>query len=170
MWRLEITGVSWGKFYLRIILFLYCNFFSFSTMVGKFTIVISFIFFSLTVNPATANPLNASKTTPVPATTTPPPFGTDKLQKKLERCSFFHALTLYRSPMSIRLMFIYECTVVVVSQSQYDCDFETNYCSWKQDMSDVFNWTRAQGPTGSINTGPTNDHTKQNRKLRLCLT
>lgn len=51
-----------------------------------------------------------------------------------------------------------------VSQSQFDCDFETNLCSWQQDMTDVFNWTRAQGPTGSVNTGPTNDHTKQNRK------
>lgn len=61
-------------------------------------------FFSLTVNPATANPLNATKTTPVPATTTPPPFGTYKFKKNRKMFSF-HALTLYRSPMSIRLMF-----------------------------------------------------------------
>lgn len=49
MWRLEITRVSWGKFYLRIILFLYCNFFrvffSFLMTIAKFTTVISFIFF-----------------------------------------------------------------------------------------------------------------------------
>lgn len=45
MWRLELTRVSWGKLYLRIILFLCCNLFSFSTIIRKFTTVISFIFF-----------------------------------------------------------------------------------------------------------------------------
>lgn len=164
-----------GKIISQNILFLCCNLFSFSTIIiGKFTTVISFIFFRWQL------------TQPQPTPWMLPKLlqsllqrhllhlvrinFTYKLKKKNRKMFSFHALTLYRSPMSIRLMFIHVRTVVVVSQSQYDCDFETNYCSWKQDMSDVFNWTRAQGPTGSVNTGPTNDHTKQNRKLRLCLT
>lgn len=51
-----------------------------------------------------------------------------------------------------------------VSQSSYDCDFETNMCTWTNLKDDVFDWSRAQGPTGSSATGPTNDHTKGNRK------
>ena len=41
----------------------------------------------------------------------------------------------------------------------YDCTFEQGFCQWTQSMTDNFNWTRAQGPTGSSLTGPTNDHT-----------
>ncbi|XP_033751988.1 MAM and LDL-receptor class A domain-containing protein 1-like [Pecten maximus] len=46
-----------------------------------------------------------------------------------------------------------------VNQSKYDCSFETNLCSWTQAKDDIFDWTRAQGPTASVQTGPTNDHT-----------
>ena len=37
-------------------------------------------------------------------------------------------------------------------------------CTWTNLKDDVFDWSRAQGPTGSSATGPTNDHTKGNRK------
>ncbi|XP_033751987.1 MAM and LDL-receptor class A domain-containing protein 1-like [Pecten maximus] len=48
--------------------------------------------------------------------------------------------------------------------TQYDCNFDNGLCLWKQDtQTDQFNWTRAQGPTGSAETGPTNDHTKGTR-------
>lgn len=43
--------------------------------------------------------------------------------------------------------------------SKWDCNFETNFCTWIQDTSDRFNWTRAKGSTTSYNTGPTSDHT-----------
>jgi hypothetical protein len=33
--------------------------------------------------------------------------------------------------------------------SSYDCNFETNYCIWKQSTENNFNWTRAQGKQGS---------------------
>ncbi|XP_060582609.1 MAM and LDL-receptor class A domain-containing protein 1-like isoform X2 [Ruditapes philippinarum] len=48
----------------------------------------------------------------------------------------------------------------------YDCTFENQQqpiCSWTQDTSDQFNWTPKVGSTGSLNTGPTFDHTLQNR-------
>ncbi|XP_041365734.1 MAM and LDL-receptor class A domain-containing protein 1-like [Gigantopelta aegis] len=39
------------------------------------------------------------------------------------------------------------------------CSFEKSMCYWTQDTSDQFNWQRHQGPTASVNTGPTRDHT-----------
>ncbi|XP_066300036.1 MAM and LDL-receptor class A domain-containing protein 1-like [Branchiostoma lanceolatum] len=46
-----------------------------------------------------------------------------------------------------------------IVQSQYDCNFQVDLCSWTQYTGDEFDWTRAQGPTGSSQTGPTVDHT-----------
>ncbi|XP_022097778.1 MAM and LDL-receptor class A domain-containing protein 1-like isoform X1 [Acanthaster planci] len=43
--------------------------------------------------------------------------------------------------------------------SAYDCDFEVSLCSWTQETSDDFDWTRLQGSTASVNTGPQFDHT-----------
>ncbi|XP_060920427.1 MAM and LDL-receptor class A domain-containing protein 1 isoform X3 [Labrus mixtus] len=44
---------------------------------------------------------------------------------------------------------------------ELQCSFEDGLCSWKQEQSggDVFDWTRNQGPTPSVNTGPWRDHT-----------
>ncbi|KAL6097716.1 malrd1 [Pungitius sinensis] len=41
------------------------------------------------------------------------------------------------------------------------CDFERGLCGWRQERGggDVFDWTRARGPTPTINTGPLKDHT-----------
>ncbi|KAH0627506.1 hypothetical protein JD844_003280, partial [Phrynosoma platyrhinos] len=39
------------------------------------------------------------------------------------------------------------------------CNFELGLCNWEQDMDDDFNWTRTQGPTPTLNTGPMKDHT-----------
>ncbi|KAI8780792.1 MAM and LDL-receptor class A domain-containing protein 2, partial [Biomphalaria glabrata] len=44
----------------------------------------------------------------------------------------------------------------------YDCNFEVDYCGWTQDVSDNFNWTRAQGPAGLKLAGPLVDHTLGN--------
>ncbi|XP_077978860.1 MAM and LDL-receptor class A domain-containing protein 1-like [Glandiceps talaboti] len=42
----------------------------------------------------------------------------------------------------------------------FDCDFETGAnCSWVQATDDEFDWTRLQGSTGSVGTGPAFDHT-----------
>ncbi|XP_054848150.1 MAM and LDL-receptor class A domain-containing protein 1 isoform X2 [Eublepharis macularius] len=39
------------------------------------------------------------------------------------------------------------------------CNFEVGLCSWEQDIDDDFDWTRNQGPTPTLNTGPMKDHT-----------
>ncbi|EHB12586.1 hypothetical protein GW7_18801 [Heterocephalus glaber] len=39
------------------------------------------------------------------------------------------------------------------------CHFENGICNWEQDTEDDFDWTRNQGPTSTINTGPMKDHT-----------
>ncbi|KAI8499746.1 hypothetical protein Bbelb_227970 [Branchiostoma belcheri] len=40
-----------------------------------------------------------------------------------------------------------------------DCDFDTDMCTFFQDTSDNFDWTRHEGSTPSGQTGPTADHT-----------
>nr|KAG5689549.1 hypothetical protein BaRGS_022052 [Batillaria attramentaria] len=45
------------------------------------------------------------------------------------------------------------------SPTIYDCNFESDLCKWQQAHDDKFDWTRTQGPTGTVSTGPTNDHT-----------
>uniref|UniRef100_A0A4X2LXR5 MAM and LDL receptor class A domain containing 1 n=1 Tax=Vombatus ursinus TaxID=29139 RepID=A0A4X2LXR5_VOMUR len=39
------------------------------------------------------------------------------------------------------------------------CDFENGLCNWEQDEEDDFDWTRNQGSTSTLNTGPMKDHT-----------
>jgi len=43
---------------------------------------------------------------------------------------------------------------------QLQCSFEdTNLCGWKNVHGDNFDWTRANGYTASVGTGPSFDHT-----------
>ena len=49
--------------------------------------------------------------------------------------------------------------ISAAAPSAFDCDFETNLCSWTQDPGDDFDWTRIQGSTASAYTGPQFDHT-----------
>ncbi|XP_036616414.1 MAM and LDL-receptor class A domain-containing protein 1, partial [Trichosurus vulpecula] len=39
------------------------------------------------------------------------------------------------------------------------CDFENGLCNWEQDKQDDFDWTRNQGSTSTLNTGPMKDNT-----------
>ncbi|KAM4543911.1 MAM and LDL-receptor class A domain-containing protein 1 [Fundulus diaphanus] len=47
---------------------------------------------------------------------------------------------------------------------EIQCDFEDGLCNWKQETSggDVFDWTRTQGPSPTLDTGPWTDHTLGN--------
>ena len=45
------------------------------------------------------------------------------------------------------------------------CDFDQDYCSYTQDSVDDFDWSRLQGATSSVNTGPTSDHTSGAGKM-----
>ena len=47
----------------------------------------------------------------------------------------------------------------IPAPSIYDCTFEQNFCSWTQSLADNFNWTRQQGASPSLQTGPDSDHT-----------
>ncbi|XP_066508130.1 MAM and LDL-receptor class A domain-containing protein 1-like [Hoplias malabaricus] len=40
-----------------------------------------------------------------------------------------------------------------------DCNFDNNFCTWDQLLTDVFDWTRHTGPTPTPRTGPSADHT-----------
>ncbi|XP_072014819.1 MAM and LDL-receptor class A domain-containing protein 2-like [Amphiura filiformis] len=44
----------------------------------------------------------------------------------------------------------------------YDCDFENDICTWTQDRSDYFDWSRQRGRAAEPGTGPPIDHTRQN--------
>ncbi|XP_051007238.1 MAM and LDL-receptor class A domain-containing protein 1 [Acomys russatus] len=44
-------------------------------------------------------------------------------------------------------------------EPELQCDFENGMCNWEQSMEDDFNWTRYQGPTSTLNTGPMKDNT-----------
>ncbi|XP_050391165.2 MAM and LDL-receptor class A domain-containing protein 2 [Patella vulgata] len=40
-----------------------------------------------------------------------------------------------------------------------DCNFDENYCTWKQSWDNSLYWIRRKGQTPTENTGPQNDHT-----------
>ncbi|XP_071492659.1 MAM and LDL-receptor class A domain-containing protein 1-like [Diadema antillarum] len=40
-----------------------------------------------------------------------------------------------------------------------DCDFEYGVCGWVQETDDDFDWSRNNGSTPSLDTGPSGDHT-----------
>jgi len=44
-------------------------------------------------------------------------------------------------------------------RGSFMCDFENGMCTFSQSISDTFDWTRSNGRTGSLGTGPQNDHT-----------
>ncbi|CAH1274193.1 MAMDC2 [Branchiostoma lanceolatum] len=53
----------------------------------------------------------------------------------------------------------FSSTSCVAAVGGGDCDFDTNVCSYQQDDTDDFDWTRQQGSTQSPSTGPSSDHT-----------
>ena len=56
--------------------------------------------------------------------------------------------------------------VEVDAVSGISCDFDHGFCSWTNDTSAEFTWTKNKGRTPSDDTGPAWDHTTQS-KFRL---
>ncbi|XP_071158212.1 uncharacterized protein [Mytilus edulis] len=50
------------------------------------------------------------------------------------------------------------CTCFNIDYDDY-CDFDNDLCHWKQGTVDNLDWTRNEGPTPSMQTGPSIDHT-----------
>ena len=48
--------------------------------------------------------------------------------------------------------------------TKLDCDFETTFCLWTQDIPHSVLWTLRKGPTSTKSTGPPSDHTFANSK------
>ena len=80
-------------------------------------------------------------------------------------CFCFNAFSAISQPFNGGILYIYLWILIynpTAQPSPYDCDFESGICSYTQDKSDRFDWTRANGPTGSASTGPATDHTFNN--------
>ncbi|RDD40325.1 MAM and LDL-receptor class A domain-containing protein 2 [Trichoplax sp. H2] len=61
--------------------------------------------------------------------------------------------------MSSICNFVTECSDGSDEANCGSCTFETGQCGWQNSYTDNFNWTRRQGSTPSISTGPSYDHT-----------
>ena len=50
-------------------------------------------------------------------------------------------------------------TTVAPGGTVHSCDFEANVCSYTEDKTDNFDWTRNSRGTSTVGTGPPSDHT-----------
>lgn len=48
------------------------------------------------------------------------------------------------------------------------CTFEVDFCEWKQETNDDFDWIRHKGPTPTPDTGPSHDHTTGGENSKQC--
>ena len=57
------------------------------------------------------------------------------------------------------------------SRNNLNCSFESGFCNWDiEKTKNNLNWELHQGETKSYKTGPSDDHTLQNKKgKRYCL-
>ncbi|XP_078483559.1 MAM and LDL-receptor class A domain-containing protein 1-like isoform X2 [Ciona intestinalis] len=66
------------------------------------------------------------------------------------------------SVMAIDDVILYDGGCEQFETAIHSCDFQDpSICSFTQDNTDDFNWSRRKGATSSVNTGPTTDHTYQ---------
>ncbi|XP_022096407.1 MAM and LDL-receptor class A domain-containing protein 1-like [Acanthaster planci] len=87
---------------------------------------------------------------PTPAPTTPGP-PTHRLLDHL-----YLVIPHYATPLAV----CYHPVLLFPTEpSQYDCDFESGWCVWQHATTGTFKWSRQQGSTWSVDTGPEYDHT-----------
>lgn len=55
-------------------------------------------------------------------------------------------------------MFIFLPFYLVAESESFGCSFDIDFCLWKQDTSDVFDWQRQAVRDSLTTTGPTVDH------------
>ena len=55
----------------------------------------------------------------------------------------------------------------IVGLVNLSCDFESDFCSWYQDMADNFNWRRAANGTHDATSGPQSDHITGRKYLHV---
>ena len=51
------------------------------------------------------------------------------------------------------------------SGNPVNCDFDSDFCGWKNAENDEFDWTRHKGEAPSDWTGPKSDHTTGSGQL-----
>ena len=62
--------------------------------------------------------------------------------------------------------FIFHWLIIYIpATGSIQCSFDSNFCSWIQDKTDNFDWTRKRGATSSGATGPSADHTSGSKIL-----
>ena len=75
-------------------------------------------------------------------------------------CSIFPPYAIAGPGLPLPSSFITTTKKPAINQtSDFDCDFEVNFCNWKNDKTKKLEWLRNQGETGSDETGPTVDST-----------
>ena len=67
--------------------------------------------------------------------------------------------------IQVMLRFLLQKYLFVLLSLLGDCDFDHNsLCSWRNEkILDHFDWKIRKGPTVSVNTGPTNDNSGENK-------
>ena len=82
--------------------------------------------------------------------------GRTKSLAGLDTISFFSEMNTW---MSICNFCVANFNDLCVRFIQGNCNFDTNFCLWKNDLLFSFTWTKLSYDTPSLETGPSFDHT-----------
>ena len=78
----------------------------------------------------------------------------------VEILEFLDKKTLFRIAIAICILHFSSVLLKSANKGYNQCDFETDLCDWTQaTATDDFDWTRFNGATPSVDTGPSRDHT-----------
>ena len=80
---------------------------------------------------------------------------------------YFRCLRTFRKPLACYIYFDLMFFLYMTGLVSY-CSFEQDWCGWKQDSNDKFDWTRQQKTTPTELTGPTVDNTYEGYNGEYC--
>jgi len=85
----------------------------------------------------------------------------DVIFQESKYCSVFPSTAMAGSglPLPSKPILTTTANPITPIASVYDCNFEKDFCNWKNDLSRPLLWRRNRGSTDSGETGPTIDHT-----------